>query len=436
MISAVTKKLVIGCSLLALFTAAHVMAQTYEVQNCATYIEEAAAPTTSFVLVVDRSGSMTTDGAMQRTIEALQQFIRSMRPGDEAALISFANDVTVDQGFTTDRNRLEQAVSRLRASGMTRLNDAIAAGARLASGRSGTQVLIVFTDGIENQSTLSARDVRQMNIGENALTYTLGLGNVDHRALEQFARSTGGIYEYAERAAGVGDLYNRVQQHFYNRYDTVMRDRGGLTVNSFPAGRTVLVNGQEVGTTPIRLNDLQPGSARVEVQFDRGSWLCTTPVTAGTRGFVSARERDVPLSLTIETAPTRAAVFINDDYVGLSSMAPSFVVQGRRDISQQLTIPSVSPGTYRVRVVAAPEYDFSPNQVMEFDVTIRDRQEFVKALIFLNMLEDMEGNQQRVAPAASAGGAGGGTDDPFSRIFGGDGGGPPRPALPQGIPRR
>jgi hypothetical protein len=431
----VTKGFLLSCFSVVLLMTVAVTGRGQEIRDCVTYVEEAAAATTSFVLIVDRSGSMTSDNAMQRTINALQQFIRRMRPGDEAAIVSFASDVSVDQGFTPDKERLVQAAGELRANGMTRLNDAIAAGARLASGRSGNQVLVVFTDGTENQSTLSARDVRHMNIRENALTYTLGIGDVDHRALEQFARSTGGIYQYAARAIGVEELYDRVQQHFYERHDSVMQDRGGLTVTSFPAGRTVLIDGQQVGTTPIRLNDLNPGASRVEVLFDRGSWLCTTQVIAGARGYVSARERDLPLNLTIETAPARAAIFVDDDYVGMSSMVPSFVVEGERDVSKQLTIPSIPPGTHRIRVVAAPEYDFSPNQSMEFDVTIRDSHEYVKALIFLNTLEDIEGNQRRIAPGSPPASTGSGTDDPFSRVLGG-GNGPPRPTLPQGLTGR
>jgi Mg-chelatase subunit ChlD len=380
-------------------TLATVMAQSVEMTDCATYLDEAAYRNVSFALVVDRSGSMSSDNAMQQTIDALVTFIQEMRPEDEAAIISFASDVSVDLQFTGNKERLTAAVRNLRTGGSTRLNDAIAAGARLLSGRRGARVLVVFTDGVENGSNLRDRDVRQMNIGEHALTYSLGLGQVDTDALQSFARATGGEYRYANRASDVRGIYQAVQREFYTRYDTVMRETGGITVHSLPAGRPVLLDGREVGQTPLRLNEITPGRHRIEVSFDRGSWICNPEVVVGNRAILTARERDVPLSLVIETAPTRAAVFVDDTYVGLSSMVPSNVVRGQRDISRQLLIPSVVPGTYRIRVVAAPEYDFSPTQVMEFDVTVRDRQEFVKAFIFMGYTEDIEGNRVRTGGA-------------------------------------
>lgn len=399
-----------------------VSAQSFDAGDCAEYLQEER--TTSFVLVVDRSGSMREGDGIGQAQRALVRFIEQVRPEDEVALISFADDVRVDRPFGAGRQSVSTAVRELRPEGRTRLHDAIAAGVRLLQNRSGLRVVVFLTDGNDNMSNLSLRDIRQMNIGENVMLYGLGLGNVDHAAMRDIAIAGGGAYENTGTAAQLYDLYDRVRSRYYQKVDTMLATMSGITVTSLPAGRPVLVDGEVVGNTPLRVDGLDPARYDVTVEFERGTWSCDVQTIVGERAYIRAREQEVPLSVVIETAPTRAAVFFNDDYVGLSSMAPSALQNGRRDLSAQLVIPSVPPGTHMIRVVAAPEYDFSPNQVLEFPVTVRDSRVYVKALIFLQQIEDESGNRSRPegsAPSSPGGvprpsfpGAGG--NDPFDSI--------------------
>mgnify|MGYP006266582093 CR=1 FL=1 len=390
-------------------------AQTFEAQNCEQF--DPFENSTSFVLVVDRSGSMDGAGISQAR-RALRAFAASVRPEDRVALVSFADDVTIDRRFTSSPGQLSGAIGDLRAGGGTRLHDAIAAGVRLLSGEPGVRVIVYLTDGMDNRSNLTLGNIRQMNIGENTIVYGMGLGDVDHDALSRVSRASNGGYAVVRRPEQLETMYDTVRSTYYDRFDTDLSDAAALTVTSLPAGRPVSVNGREIGRTPMRLDGIDPATYDVEVGFDRGVWSCRAETREGTRTTISARERDVPLQLVIETAPTRAAVFLNGDYVGLSSMVPSAVEDGERDIAGQLTIEQVPPGRHTVRVVAAPELEFSPRQVMEFPVEVRDEHVYAKALIFLGRVEDIEGNRRRPAGATPtpSNPFGGSDDDPFGDI--------------------
>ena len=82
-----------------------------------------------------------------------------------------------------------------------------------------------------------------------------------------------------------------------------------------------------------------------------------------------------------------------------------------------LTVTSLPAGR-PVRVIAAPELEFSPQQVMEFPVEVRDEHVYAKALIFLGQVEDIEGNRRRLAGSTptSSNPFGGSNDDPFGDI--------------------
>lgn len=336
---------------------------------------------------------------------AIRSFVERIRPTDSVAIVSFADDVRVDRGMSTSRNGLDRVIGQLEAGGGTRLYDAIASGVRLLEQEQGVRVVVYLTDGDDNRSNLTARNIRQMNVGEHTIVYGVGLGNVDHGVLRDIALASTGTYNVARTTVDLASLYDVVQRSYYERFDTRIASTASMTITSIPSGRPVRVGGQPVGRTPVRVDGLSVEDYEVAVEFDRGMWVCDTPTRASSRTIVTARERDVPLSLTIETAPTRAAVFLNDSYVGLSSIAPSVGTGRNRDTSQQLTIESVPPGDYTVRVVAAPDVQISENQVLEFPITVRDDHVFVKAHIFLDQIEDRDGNRQNVR-----------SEDPFGNV--------------------
>ncbi len=64
--------------------------------------------------------------------------------------------------------------------------------------------------------------------------------------------------------------------------ETPKAQKGSIFVDSRPQGARVIVNGKEMGVTPLRLPDLAPGSYSVRVELaDHRPWSTTARVVAG-----------------------------------------------------------------------------------------------------------------------------------------------------------
>lgn len=122
-------------------------------------------------------------------------------------------------------------------------------------------------------------------------------------------------------------------------------DRGRLLVRSVPAGAEVMVAGRPRGTTPAAVRDLPFGTYTVTVRRD-GYTARSQRVTL-TRS-VPARELTLELSaaasastrtgsLSVETRPTGARLFVDDRMVGT---AP-------------IRVPELTPGSHTIRLELA-----------------------------------------------------------------------------------
>ena len=114
---------------------------------------ESHAQPVSVALLLDTTGSMSL--ALPALKNAALKLISELRPVDSVAVYSFNKSVTVLQPFTTDMGQAKRAVLSTEALGETALYDALARVARDLSGRAGKKVIVVFTDGDDNSSTLT-----------------------------------------------------------------------------------------------------------------------------------------------------------------------------------------------------------------------------------------------------------------------------------------
>ncbi len=131
-----------------------------------------SVPLTTF-LVLDTSGSLAGEKLL-RLQAAARALLGGLRDADEAALVTFDQEVKVRVPPTSDRKRLERAVGGLLPGGSTALYDALYSGTLLASGR-GRSLLVLFTDGEDNLSWLDAAQVRRVLRESNVLVQAVGV---------------------------------------------------------------------------------------------------------------------------------------------------------------------------------------------------------------------------------------------------------------------
>ncbi len=121
-------------------------------QNLLTF--EAETSDLTCAILLDTTGSM--QGALPSVKNAVSELLAQMREGDSVGIFGFNSTLVTLQDFTGDHAAARRAVLRTRAAGATALFDAIAEVARDIGTRKGKKAIVLFTDGDDNASGLTA----------------------------------------------------------------------------------------------------------------------------------------------------------------------------------------------------------------------------------------------------------------------------------------
>jgi VWFA-related protein len=125
----------------------------------------------SLFLALDTSGSVA--GEMLSALRAAAHALVGGLPRwDHVGLLSFNARLVLRAAPSADRAAVDRAIDRLEAGGGTALHDAIYAGMRL-SAPDERRVVVVFSDGADNRSWLSAEAVREASRRTGALVYAV-----------------------------------------------------------------------------------------------------------------------------------------------------------------------------------------------------------------------------------------------------------------------
>jgi Ca-activated chloride channel homolog len=151
-------------------------------------------------LVMDDSGSMLHKRS--DVINAGLVFVGASNPQDQIFVVNFNDKVRrglpATVPFTDDLNLLRSALSRDAPQGQTALYDAVAFALKhLESGRRDKKTLVVVSDGGDNVSTHSLKELMQLVQQSRATIYTVGIFAPDDpdrnpHVLERMTRISGG----------------------------------------------------------------------------------------------------------------------------------------------------------------------------------------------------------------------------------------------------
>jgi Ca-activated chloride channel family protein len=127
----------------------------------------------SIGLIVDMSGSMKDK--LERTREAIQQFCEASNPQDEFFMITFSDAPRLATDFTNKSEQLENDLLTSASKGRTALLDAIYMGLRkMKDARYPRRALLILSDGGDNHSRYSERDIRSAIKEADVLLYAVG----------------------------------------------------------------------------------------------------------------------------------------------------------------------------------------------------------------------------------------------------------------------
>jgi VWFA-related protein len=179
-------------------------------------------------LIVDRSQSMRVKaGALSHAIAGVLQL---SQPADEVFAVDF-NDrawlaLPATQPFTNDRLVLASAIAADRAEGRTALYDAVVTGLKhLPSGHADRQALIVISDGGDNGSLHTYKQVRDLARQSGAVIYAIGLlgapgDSLDEDAslLKRLCKDSGGVALFPRTPAEIEAVSAQIARELREQY--------------------------------------------------------------------------------------------------------------------------------------------------------------------------------------------------------------------------
>ncbi|MGC4051291.1 MAG: VWA domain-containing protein [Paludibaculum sp.] len=184
----------------------------------------------SVALVFDTSGSMVT--TLPKLKSAALQLLADLRPVDSAAVYTFDDTVTTQVPFTQDKEAAKRAILKLHACGVTALYEALVRVNHDLAARTGKKAIIVFTDGADNASMLSAQLAIEKARQRGVPIFTIAQGEaVFHpelvSQLNNIAQSTGGVPFLIHKPAEIAEVFERISQDLAHGYLVAFQPSSG-----------------------------------------------------------------------------------------------------------------------------------------------------------------------------------------------------------------
>ncbi|MDH4261477.1 MAG: VWA domain-containing protein [Spirochaetia bacterium] len=194
----------------------------------------------NIVLLIDSSKSLSPV-SFKAQIDAAQMLINAMKPLDEVSVISFNDTVQIHCGFTNSHEQLKQCLTNVKQNGKkTVLFDALHRALTLdATGKLERKFIVLFTDGKEEKSVISIKEIKDLINKSNIPVFIICAGKNKHpNELEKISRLTGGeIYNSPDMDTIVkvykllGSIKNATYQlQYISQVVSKVNDKGSVPV--------------------------------------------------------------------------------------------------------------------------------------------------------------------------------------------------------------
>ena len=206
----------------------------------------------SLAILIDTSAS--EERTLPDEKEAARAFLESvLRPNkDEAAVLSFTGETTLEQGFSGNIERLRRAIDRVEfippsgyigggvvvngtppisgtnqsLAGSTAIWDAVWATSEeliSTSAEHTRRAIILLTDGVDTSSRMKMHDAVERAQKADALIYAIGIGdrysfNVNEGSLRKIAEQTGGRAYFPRHERDLRDAFAQIQKDLREQY--------------------------------------------------------------------------------------------------------------------------------------------------------------------------------------------------------------------------
>jgi Ca-activated chloride channel homolog len=206
----------------------------------------------SLAILIDTSASeeRTLPDEKEAARAFLEDVLRANR--DEAAVLSFTGETTLEQGFSGNLERLRRAIDRVEfvppsgyigggvvvngtppisgtnqsLAGSTAIWDAVWATSEeliATSAEHTRRAIILLTDGVDTSSRMKMHDAIERAQKADAFIYAIGIGdrysyNVNEGSLRKIAEQTGGRAYFPRHARDLQDAFAQIQRDLREQY--------------------------------------------------------------------------------------------------------------------------------------------------------------------------------------------------------------------------
>jgi VWFA-related protein len=172
----------------------------------------------SATLVFDMSGSVAGE-KLRLLKEAANGFLADLKKEDSVALITFNQAVVLGSPLTRDISRIKAALDKAQGRGNSSLIDAGYAGLLLAESGTELPLLIIFSDGLDTFSWLTAESVLETAKHHDVVVYAVSTRRMpDKSFLSDLVEFTAGSLFEVEFIENLPAVLLRILDEFRQRY--------------------------------------------------------------------------------------------------------------------------------------------------------------------------------------------------------------------------
>jgi Ca-activated chloride channel family protein len=180
----------------------------------------------SVVILID--GSTSVVPTLKSVLDAANQFIIRMMPGDKGRVGSFADKVRLMPRFSSSRDELLSYIAdefNIRVANATRLWDGIMDSLDALNGTDGRRVVLVLSDGFDTNSSSSAGNVMSAARKYDTIVYAVAVWTREgaaqvrpNRYLEGVATETGGGFFEMHPNDDMNAATTRISEELHSQY--------------------------------------------------------------------------------------------------------------------------------------------------------------------------------------------------------------------------
>jgi VWFA-related protein len=180
-------------------------------------------------LVFDESGSM--DYKLRNAQAAVDRFLKTMTPDDEAFLVEFSDSAKLTVAFTSRPQQIQDAVSNARPGGLTALLDGVDVALReMKNAKNSRKAIVIVSDGGDNHSQYTSAQIESLVREADVQIYAMGVFDLSlpfaltreeisgPKLLSEIATQTGGRAFSAAITADLPAVAARIAVELRNQY--------------------------------------------------------------------------------------------------------------------------------------------------------------------------------------------------------------------------